>query len=73
MKNLALVTIVALSFTAISCNGNKEVETPVEGVEVIDSLNAANDTVTVETPEISADSVENVIADTVSSSEETAQ
>lgn len=73
MKNLALVAIVALSFTAISCNGNKEVESPVEEVEVVDTLNAAIDSTAVETPEVSADSVENVITDSAAVSEEAAQ
>lgn len=73
MKNLALVAIVALSFTAISCNGNKEVEAPVEEVEVVDTLNAAIDSTAVETPEVSADSVENVITDSAAVSEEAAQ
>ncbi|HEY4539633.1 MAG TPA: hypothetical protein VIG94_06460 [Faecalibacter sp.] len=73
MKNLALVAIVALSFTAISCNGNKEVEAPVEEVEVVDTLNAAIDSTAVETPEVSADSVENVIIDSAAVSEEAAQ
>jgi hypothetical protein len=73
MKNLALVAIVALSFTAISCNGNKEADTTVEEVEVVDSLNAEMDSVVVETPEVSADSVENVIIDSANVTEEAAQ
>lgn len=65
MKKFALLAIAALSFSVSSCKEENKVES-TETEVTIDSLNAEMDTVVTETPEVPADSVENVTVDSTS-------
>jgi hypothetical protein len=63
MKKFALLAIAALSFSVISCKEEPKVE-PVEEVEVVDSTAIVTDSTATETPEVAADSVDNVVIET---------
>ena len=69
MKKFALLAIVALSFSVISCKEETKVET-TETEVTVDSLNAEVDTIITEVPETAADSVENVTVDSAATTTE---
>ena len=62
MKKFALLAIAALSFSVISCKEETKVE-PTEEVEVVVDSAVVDSTAT-ETPEVAADSVDNVVVET---------
>lgn len=69
MKKLALLAVIAFSFTAISCKQEANVET-TETETTVDSVNAEVDSTNVEAPATAADSVENVTVDSTATAGE---